>query len=185
MACQRAARNTIARATADVQRLTDWRNRHVSAFLTEFEATPERTAQWLADVVGPAGDRMLLMADDADGRTFGYLGIAYIDWAAGRVEADAIVRGESADKGAMTACLLALLGWARDGLGLRDVWVRVRSDNPALGFYRRLGFVERHAVPLRRETEPGLVRWVEDPALADAEVSLVHMQLPEEDPCAS
>ena len=37
----------------DIRFLTVWRNRFVGSFLTEFEATEDRTASWLVNVVGP------------------------------------------------------------------------------------------------------------------------------------
>ena len=39
----------------DLQALTQWRNRYVGAFLTEFDATVDRTSHWLAETVGGNG----------------------------------------------------------------------------------------------------------------------------------
>ena len=50
---------------ADVRVLSEWRNRFVGAFLTEFEANNERTARWLREGVGPDDSRILFMLDDA------------------------------------------------------------------------------------------------------------------------
>ena len=77
----------------DVRLLTAWRNRYVTAFLTEFTATEDRTAKWLTDVVGPAEGKILFMLDEPDGSTFGYMGLDFIDWDKRTGEADAIVRG--------------------------------------------------------------------------------------------
>jgi RimJ/RimL family protein N-acetyltransferase len=162
---------------ADVAALTTWRNRFGRSFLTEFEATEPRTLAWLCGPVAEDPGKILFMADALDGRTFGYLGLDAIDWERGTGEADAIVRGDPAPAGTMAAALTALLRWAQQGLGLRDLWVRVLADNPALRFYTRLGFVERRRVPLRREgIAPGEVAWVEDAALAAAQRHLVHLQ---------
>jgi RimJ/RimL family protein N-acetyltransferase len=162
----------------DVRRLTDWRNRFVTSFLTEFEATEAQTSCWLADVVTPNDRKILFMVDDAAGRTFAYMGIDFVDWEMGRGEVDAIVRGEDAPRGLMRECLLTLLGWARSQLGLREIEVRVRSDNPAVEFYRRVGFVERDRVPLRRGQDGRTTRWTEDRS-APPDVALVHMTMPE------
>lgn len=131
----------------DVACLTEWRNRYVRAFLTEF---------------------------DASGTPIGYMGIAYIDWQASYVEADAIVSNGNTPRGLMSAALRTVLSWAQGQLGLRHVGVRVLSDNTALRFYRKLGFVEVNRVPLRRDAERGMVFWVEDPSLTEAERYLVH-----------
>jgi len=158
----------------DVTCLTKWRNCHVRAFLTEFEANTERTARWLSEYVHFDDGRILFMIDDASGAPIGYMGIANIEWEASYVEADAIVSNGKTPRGLMSAALRTLLRWAKGQLGLRNVAVRVLSDNPALHFYRKLGFLEVKRVPLRCEVQPGMISWVEDPSLAHAERYLVH-----------
>jgi RimJ/RimL family protein N-acetyltransferase len=159
----------------DVRVLTEWRNRFVRSFLTEFEATAGRTEAWLTEVVGPDETRILFMLDDLDGRTIGYLGLAFIDWEERTGEADAIVRGGDHLPGVMTKALLALLRWAHRELGLTTgLNVRVRSDNPAVHFYLKLG-TETRRVPLREVEEPGLKRWVEDETLAASSTELVYI----------
>lgn len=162
---------------ADVASLTAWRNRFVRSFLTEFQATEERTLAWLTGPVAGDEGKILFMADALDGRSFGYLGLDAIDWGRGFGEADAIVRGGDAPPGTMAVALRALLLWAREALGLRELWVRVLSDNRALLFYERCGFVERRRVPLRRqEGAPGELAWVEDPVGPAAGRSIVHLE---------
>jgi RimJ/RimL family protein N-acetyltransferase len=160
---------------ADVEALTKWRNKYVASFLTEFNATVDETSHWLTKMIGPDDTRILFMIDDLSGRTFGYMGIAFIDWEKHYFEADAIVRGDSAPPGTMAACLKGLLAWAKSTLGLHDIHVRVRSDNPAVEFYRKLGFREEKRVSLRKTAEPGKIIWVEDSA--PSSVQLVHMTL--------
>jgi len=162
----------------DVRCLTEWRNRFVTSFLTEFVATETQTERWLNNIVGPDDTKILFMADTLDGRTFGYLGLAFIDWERGSGEADAIVRGGPAEPGTMSDALRTLLAWARHGLGLAHLSVRVRSDNPALGFYCKLGFHEQFRVPLRRTVIPDETVWVESPGLEGASASLVHLHWP-------
>ena len=118
------------------------------------------------------------MVDDLAGRAFGYMGLAAIDWAAATGEADAIVRGEPSAAGTMSASLRALIEWATGPLGLQRILVRVRSDNPALTFYRRLGFVEPGGRrPLRLQPSTNVTRqWVEDDA-AETGLFLVHLEL--------
>ncbi len=161
----------------DVRVLTEWRNRFVESFLTEFVATEERTERWLADSVGPDDTRILFMIDDAEERTIGYVGLAFIDWETGEAEADAIVRGVDGPRGLIAQSLEAMWRWGHDALGLSMLGVRVRSDNPAIGFYKKAGFRERRRVPLRRERNAQGVEWVEDPDLADGNVSLVYLEL--------
>ena len=162
---------------ADVRCLTQWRNRFVKSFLTEFDASESRTSDWLAQTIGPDDTRILFMVDDNHGRTFGYLGVGFIDWEARSGEADAIVRGRDAPPGVMSQALRTLLDWARGQLGLQTINVRVRCDNTALEFYRKLRFVEQKRVPLNRREEPGLIVWYEDPHLETYQVALVYMTL--------
>lgn len=158
----------------DVRLLTEWRNRFVSSFLTEFTATESRTEQWLTEVVGPDPARILFMLDDARGQTAGYLGLAFIDWNEQTGEADAIVRGAEAAPGVMARAMFTLLDWARGQLGLQNVGARVRSDNPALRFFLKFA-TEKKRVPLRAVQEPDMIRWVEDETLVDAPVSIVYI----------
>lgn len=162
---------------ADLDRLSRWRNANHGAFLTEFEATPKRTSRWLSEVVAPDDSRILFMLDDPNGSTVGYMGLAFIDWDKRKVEADAIVRAEPAPKGIAREALLTLLDWARFTLGLDSVGVRVRADNPALAFYRNLGFVESRRVPLRKEALDDMHVLVEAPDEPDPPTYLVHMRL--------
>lgn len=161
----------------DITLLTQWRNKYVKSFLNEFHATDERTACWLSDIVGPDDTKILFMLDDLNGRTFGYMGIAYINWDQKSGEADAIVRGEDAPKGTMKEALPTLLAWGRGHLDLKTFDVRVRSDNPACEFYRKLNFVELKRVPLTKFTRHDGLQWVEYPDATSSPVSLVYMTL--------
>jgi RimJ/RimL family protein N-acetyltransferase len=165
----------------DVRCLTEWRNRFVTAFLNEFDNTEQRTDTWLREFVGPDDSRILFMLDDADGKTFGYMGLAYIDWNSAYGEADAIVKGADAPPGTMKRALRTLIDWGRNQLGLRQIGVRVRSDNPAVDFYRRFGFEESNRVGLRKTTIGADIRWVEDESLLPGSPSLVHMRLQQQD----
>ena len=162
-------------SSADVKCLTEWRNRHVQAFLTEFEATNQRTTNWLTEVVGPSPDKIVFMADHADGTTFGYMGLAFIDWKRSYGEADSIVRGGDAKPGTMTTALKTLISWGQGQLGLRQIAVRVRSDNSALDFYRKLGFKETKRVSLRRVSESETNCWHEDETAVESTTALVYM----------
>lgn len=162
----------------DVKCLSEWRNRFVTAFLTEFDATPRRTAGWLINSIATDDSRILFMVDDVDGKTFGYIGLAFIDWENMSGEADSVVRGLDVEKGLMTEVLRTLLTWARGQLGLQTIGVRVRSDNPALRFYEKFGFRELHRVPLVKTETEGMIAWSEDPEAESADQPhLVYMRL--------
>jgi RimJ/RimL family protein N-acetyltransferase len=161
----------------DVQLLTDWRNRYVKSFLTEFVSTPERTMGWLSGAVHSNAGKMLFMVETLGGERVGHVGLGFIDWQRGYGEADAIVSGGASPAGLMKASLLVLMRWACDVLGLQTLAVRVRSDNPAVEFYRKVGFQEYQRVPIVANAVPGGVNWEEDPHAVSAPASLVYMQL--------
>lgn len=164
----------------DVRILSEWRNRFVHSFLSEFVATEERTARWLSEILGPDDNRILFMVEEVhSGQTIGYMGLARIDWRKSSCEADAIVKGVDAYPGLIKKALLTLLDWARYQLGLRHVSLRVRSDNNAVEFYRRLGFEEVTRIRLRPVETPGMIEWVEDKSLPPGEPSVVYMALPD------
>jgi len=162
----------------DVKALTEWRNRHQTAFLHEFQATEKRTERWLTQTVGPDDGRILFMVDDLGGRAFAYIGLALIDWTSLGCEVDSVLRGMPAPRDAMAAVHQSLIAWARGTLGLERVSLRARADNPvALAFYRNMGYVEEQRVPLRSlSTDDGKL-WIEEPALNDAEVEIIYMSL--------
>ena len=158
----------------DIRCLTDWRNRYVKSFLTEFDATVAQTEKWLHEIVGPDPTRILFMLDDLSGESIGYLGLAFIDWENLTGEADAIVRGKETSPGMMAKAIFTLLNWGQQQLGLEVLRARVRSDNPALKFFLKFS-TETQRVPLRKIEEPGITRWVEDPTLAAGSTALVYI----------
>jgi RimJ/RimL family protein N-acetyltransferase len=161
----------------DVQLLTEWRNMHVKSFLTEFVATESQTSRWLTEAVHANDGKLLFMVDLPNGDRVGHVGLGFIDWEQRYGEADAIVSGGKSPPGLMKASLLALMRWARDVLGLETLAVRVRSDNPAVEFYRKVGFRETKRVPIVATPVSGGVNWAEDSSAIDATAALVYMKL--------
>lgn len=161
----------------DVLCLTEWRNRNKNAFLTEFIATTDRTQRWLTEVVHNDDSRILFMLVDVDESPIGYMGFGYIKWAEGYGEADAVVRGNPSEKGVMSEGLVAMMNWARCQLGINHIGVRVLSDNRALCFYNRLGFVETKRAPLLKHEAAEKVTWIEDELCREPERYLVYHKL--------
>ena len=158
----------------DVRVLTEWRNRYVGSFLTEFTATEAGTEKWLTGVVGPDPGRILFMLDTVRGETVGYLGLAFINWQKQIGEADAVARGVEEGRPLMAPAMATLLAWAHGQLGLKRIDGRVRSDNRALRFFLKFA-TENKRVPLRAVAEPGMIKWVEDETLVDAPLHLVYI----------
>jgi len=163
----------------DVKALTEWRNRNVTSFLSEFVATEDRTRNWLTQSVARDDSRILFMIEEEGKDPLGYVGLAFIDWAGASGEADSVVRGRDGQPGIMAAAMRALLQWGRQELGLVKYGVRVLSDNPANEFYAKFGFKENRREGLRREESPGFVLWREVPqGAANDGRWLIHYDLP-------
>jgi RimJ/RimL family protein N-acetyltransferase len=158
----------------DVYVLTKWRNLYRKSFLTEFDATETRTVEWLSKKVHYDDSRILFMIENNLQQQIAYLGIGYINWEISYVEADSIVSGGFAPKGLMTKALKTLLKWANGQLNLTTVGVRVLSDNPALSFYKKMGFSEIKRVPLIRKEFENFIAWSEESQLKTADRYLVY-----------
>lgn len=143
----------------DILRLTDWRNRNPRSFLTEFQATADRTRGWLTRSIAHDDTRVLFMIEAPGQDPIGYIGLGAIDWEKRNAEADSVVRGVESSPGAMTAAMKSLLNWARRDLGIESFSVRVLADNPALAFYQKFGFRETHREALRRVVKEDCVAW--------------------------
>lgn len=149
----------------DALALTRWRQRHADAFLSRFDGTPKRTTGWLTEVVANDESRIIFLIEDSQGIAYGTMGIIEADFSAGQFELDGVMRGEPAPRrGAMADAVLALLGWAGEALHLSEAQIRVLADNPAVEFYRRLGFSERGRVGLREVVTADGTELVEDEA---------------------
>jgi RimJ/RimL family protein N-acetyltransferase len=164
----------------DISALTDWRNRFVNSFLTEFVATKQQTTRWLVDYVRNNNSKIIFMVEYPNGEAFGYMGLDFIKWEEAYGEADSIVKGGHSPHGAMKLALQALLSWAQGQLGLDTICVRVRSDNSALEFYKKVGFHEFKRTGLRRTEEKNMIKWVEDISIQAPKVSLVYMKYSKE-----
>lgn len=160
----------------DVHLLSEWRNRFVKSFLTEFHAHDKRTTSWLVDSVAQDPGKMLFMIDTVEGVSIGHIGLGFINWETGYVEADAIVRGGNARKGLMKEALQLLLKWAHLCLGLDNAWVRVRSDNTAVHFYQKVGFIENKRIHLAKKTIGETIIWHEDINGGEESPALVYMK---------
>ena len=60
-----------------VEKMTNWRNKYCQWFLTQFNATSERTQKWLDRVVIPQSDRILFLIT-VDGDVVGHIGLCHI-----------------------------------------------------------------------------------------------------------
>lgn len=143
--------------------LARWREAANAFFPSQFPVTVAGTQRWLVQQVLELPERLLFWIRDNDGTRLGHLGLFRFDFSKPSVEIDNVVRGvDRTLPGLMTASMEALLHWSVETLGMQEIYLRVLSDNArALRLYERCGFREALRVPLVRQEEGPVVRWVE------------------------
>jgi RimJ/RimL family protein N-acetyltransferase len=136
--------------------LSRWRAENMTAFLTVFQSTPEKTAGFLVRVSLPSPSRLLCVLRDAAGTLVGNIGLCNI--AEGSAELDNVLRGERIGaSGFMRCATSAFLGWSFGALDLHEIYLHVLEDNVrAIRLYEAVGFQRGKRLPLwRRETTEG------------------------------
>jgi RimJ/RimL family protein N-acetyltransferase len=138
-----------------VDALFRWREKHMSAFLTVFVPTKEKTRGYLCDFSLPNSARLLFLIKDQGRRPIGHIGLCNI--APGSAEVDNVIRGEPVNiPHFMILVHNALLDWTFSALGVPMVYLNVLDHNTrALRTYQKVGFSETSRVPLSREAIDG------------------------------
>ena len=134
---KRDANNTII-----LDALTRWRKKYMKYFLTQFNASTNRTKSWLENIVIPSTDRLLFLILDEDNNLIGNFGIADILF--DRCELDNLIRGE---KGGHPKLIyfseLSLLKWLFLEKNVKRVNLHVFANNlPTIKLHKSVGFVE-------------------------------------------
>ncbi len=138
-----------------IEMLSKWREENYFAYPSQFPVTNAGTASWLRSKLLDVKDRILFLVLDKNGRPVGHLGYASSINDQMEMEIDNVVRGEKeTSPGIMGLAMDALLDWAQEMIGPKEVFLRVFSDNEhAVNFYRKLGFRNDILIPLRRHIE--------------------------------
>jgi hypothetical protein len=138
--------------------LTKWRNASMSFFLSQFEATDERTYQWLTRVVLPSDDRLLFEVLDEEGRPVGNAGVCNLSDKEG--ELDNFIRGESGGEPLLfVAAEDALLNWLFSDLAVEIVSLHVFSNNwIPISNHLALGFAITGKYALSKIEKDGMVQ---------------------------
>jgi perosamine synthetase len=146
-----------------LQKLTDWRNKNVLVYPTQFVATIESTKAWLKDRLLDVEDRILFLIIDNHGKVVGHIGFNGCSNNEFLFEIDNVIRGDqAAAKGLFSRGMITLMEWARKTLNVGGFFLRVMDDNQhAIDFYKRNEFVESRHIPLVREETNGLISYKE------------------------
>ena len=165
--------------------LTRWRNEDVAAYPSQFVATPASTKAWLRDRVLAVPDRMLFVVVNKFGRIVGHMGFASAINDDCALEMDNIVRGVKAgDPGIMKRGMLALIDWAEEKLGPREIYLRVFENNAhAIAFYEKLGFVRDRLLPLTKHQDGANVNYKPTTAGEKPDTHFLRMTYCPQRPC--
>lgn len=147
---------SLCKDDAIIADLTDWRQRYMHCFLTQFTATPERTRAWLTQRILPAPDRILFLIRDANADYIGNIGLC--DITSHSVEIDNVLRGKSSHtKKLMYYALKSLINFACETKSINDICLHVFSNNQnAISLYEKAGFQKTSSEKLTKiETEDG------------------------------
>jgi RimJ/RimL family protein N-acetyltransferase len=120
--------------------LTKWRRMFMRYFLTQFNPSVERTAEWLRRIVLPSDDRLIFLICDIDGRPVGNFGICNLSFR--EAELDNLIRGEKGgDAKLVYFSELSLLGWLFFELEIPVAVLHVFSNNQkTIALHQSVGF---------------------------------------------
>ncbi len=134
-----------------IESLTKWRQKFMHFFMTQFEATPERTKKWLKEVVLIDDSRLLFLIYDENNKLIGNLGICNIQEQS--IELDNVVRGEKVQyKKFMFSCITALIIWILNILVVNTIYLKVfTTNNRAINLYSSLRFNAKQIFALQKD----------------------------------
>jgi RimJ/RimL family protein N-acetyltransferase len=134
-----------------IEALFRWRREHMTAFLTVFVPTLEKTRGYLLDFSLPDPARLLFLIKDRHHRAVGHIGLCNI--APSGAEVDNVIRGEPVDvPNFMVLVHKALLDWAFSALDVPMTYLNVLDHNTrAIRTYQKVGFKVISRTPLIRE----------------------------------
>jgi perosamine synthetase len=139
-----------------------WRMRNPIGFANTFQGTLQKTEHWFDKILLPREDRILFFVYTLKGIPIGHLGLSRFNFEGCSCEIDNVVRGRKEEKGLMALSTQTLITWGKEKLSLKDIYLRVLSDNiHAITFYEKLGFEKQRNIPLYKVESPDIVEWVE------------------------
>lgn len=132
-----------------IEALTKWRQKFMRFFMTQFEATSERTEKWLKDIVLTDDSRLLFLIYDENNKLIGNFGICNIQEQ--NVELDNLIRGEKGGhKHLIFFSELTLISWLYS-LGIINIYLRVFNNNfKTISLHSSVGFKPKETLALQK-----------------------------------
>lgn len=142
-----------------IEKMTLWRNQNKVHFLTQFHATPERTKQWLANVVLTDSTRMLFLIYSGE-TLMGHYGFKCLR--DDDVEVDNLLRGERGGHPLlMRFAVSALVVWLFNVMRVNEVYGYIFANNAmALKLHKDLGFSFVDKIPLLKQVDGDEIKWI-------------------------
>lgn len=154
-----------------IKLLNDWRKTNQKWFPSQFPVTIKRTRIWAKEQVMDKPDRILYFIKENSEKTpIGHMGLYRFDYKKQSLEIDNVIRGIESDntRGIMTDALNALIGWTKENIKPKKIFLTVFSDNAkAIALYKRAGFVEYQKIPLKKIRNGNIVLWQDTEGKAD------------------
>lgn len=141
-----------------IQRLTDWRNQNMGNFLSQFVATPQRTRDWMRNVLFNTPGQMLFLVC-VDHRVVGHFG--FKELTGDDVLLDNAMRGDRAGHPRLFVFAgKALVQWLLTQADVKRVRGYVMADNvPSIMMNKQIGFGGWHRHPLLKRERDGEILW--------------------------
>lgn len=172
----RVASKSSLENSHEIEKMSEWRQKHSWWFPAQFKVTQEGTKRWFENQVLKTNDRFLFMIDTPSGESIGHVGLYRFDYENRACEIDNIVRGEDMLPGVMTHAVNTLITWSKTVLKLKTLYLTVYQDNArAIKLYKRVGFEKKHTIPLKKIVENDVTRWEETEEKGKAERYFIKM----------
>ncbi len=142
-----------------VTALTNWRNKNMGMFLTQFVATPERTKNWLENVVFKTQDQMLFLIYEGES-LIGQVGFKDLTYQDGIV--DGGMRGNaSQNPKILTYAHKTLIGWLFENAQIGCLYGWLIATNPGgIMMNKQIGWCDWEKYPLIKKDNNGEISWV-------------------------
>lgn len=146
--------NSIYRNDSNaVQRLMQWRNNALYAYLDRAPVTYEGTGKRLEAAIINNDMRLLFFVRNLEWDFIGHIWLYSFDEESQSCEIDNVLRWENKSPGIMTQALLALIKFAYTKMRINTLYLRVLSNNArAIELYKKNWFIENKKIPLSMST---------------------------------
>lgn len=141
-----------------IDKLTAWRNKNMANFLTQFEATNDRTRDWIKNIILKTKGQMLFLIY-SQGQIIGHYG--FKDLTKDNVLLDNAMRGErGGDPRLLVYAGKTIIEWLFKNANVNEIRAEVMTDNvPAIMLNTQIGFTEKSRHPLRLVTVNNEAKW--------------------------